>query len=234
MALTALVTGGATGIGLACADRLAEQGCQVAVTYRSSPPPSQHLAVRCDVTSAAEVDAAFSEVEDKLGSPSILVSNAGITRDNLLLRMKEDDFTEVLNANLTGAWRITSRAIKAMSKARFGRIVYISSVVGFTGNPGQTNYAASKAGLMGLARSVAKEYASRNITANVIAPGPIETAILDPLSDQQLEAIVGAVPLGRCGTPAEVAGAVEFLTSEAGNYITGAVIPVDGGLSMGL
>ena len=230
----ALVTGGAAGIGLACAETLTKQGCQVAVTYLSSPPPPQHFSVRCDIASAQEVDAAFSQVEAEMGAPGIIVSNAGITRDNLMLRMKEADFTDVVNANLSGAWRVASRAIKAMSKARYGRIVFISSVVGFTGNPGQANYAASKAGLLGLARSLAKEYASRNITVNVVAPGPIQTAMLDKLSEKQLEAIVGAVPLGRCGTPADVAAVVGFLTSEAAGYITGAVIPVDGGLSMGL
>jgi len=230
----ALVTGGAAGIGLACADALASQGCQVAITYRSSPPPAQYLAVRCDVTSAQEVDAAFREVEDKLGAPEILVSNAGITRDSLMLRMKEADFTDVVDANLSGAWRVVNRALKAMSRARFGRIVFISSVVGFTGNAGQSNYAASKAGLLGLARSLAQEYASRNICANVVAPGPIQTAMLDKLSPKQLEEIVGAVPLGRCGTPADVAAVVGFLASEAASYITGAVIPVDGGLGMGL
>lgn len=230
----ALVTGGAAGIGLACADTLAEQGHRVAITHHSSSPPSGHLAVPCDVTDPAQVDAAFAQIQDQLGAPEILVSNAGITRDNLALRMKEADFTDVVDANLSGAWRVAQRAIKSMSKARFGRIVFISSVVGFSGNAGQANYAASKAGLLGLARSLAREYASRNITVNVIAPGPIQTAMLDKLSEKQLDEIVGSVPLGRCGTPADVAAVVGFLASESAGYITGAVIPVDGGMAMGL
>ncbi len=229
-----MVTGAAAGIGLACADTLAAQGHQVAITYRSSSPPSSHLAVPCDVTDPALVDAAFTQIQEQLGAPEILVSNAGLTRDNLALRMKEADFTEVIDANLSGAWRVAQRAIKSMSKARFGRIVFISSVVGFSGNAGQANYAASKSGLLGLARSLAREYASRNITVNVIAPGPIQTAMLDKLSEKQLAEIVDSVPLGRCGTPDDVAAVVGFLASEAAGYITGAVIPVDGGMAMGL
>lgn len=221
------------GIGLACADTLAASGCRVAITHLHSSPPDRHLAVRCDVTDAAEVEAAFEKIEAELGAPEILVSNAGITRDNLTTRMKEADFTEVVDANLTGAWRVSQRALKGMSRARWGRIIFVSSVVALGGNPGQANYAASKAGLSGLARSLAKEYARRSITFNVVAPGPIETSMLEKLSESQRAAIVDSVPLGRCGSPEEVASAVGFLCSEAAGYITGAILAIDGGMSMG-
>ena len=233
MSRVALITGGAVGIGLACADALAASGYQVAITYHHSSPPSRHLAVRCDVTDSDEVGAAFEKIEAELGAPEILISNAGITRDGLMARMKEADFADVLDANLTGAWRVSQRALRGMSRARWGRIVFISSVVALGGNPGQANYAASKAGLCGLAKSIAKEYAKRSITVNVVAPGPIETSMLAKLSEAQQSAIVNAVPLGRSGTPEEVAAAVEFLCSEEAGYITGAILPIDGGMSMG-
>ncbi len=232
-----LVTGGNRGIGLAIARTFAESGHRVAVTYRSDPPPvaaeAGLLAVRCDVTSESSVDAAFTVVEEQLGPVEILVSNAGITKDTLVLRMKESDFTDVIDANLTGGFRVAKRAVKGMMKARFGRIVFISSVAGLGGQAGQANYAASKAGLTGLARSLAKEFGSRGITVNVVAPGPIATDMLDALTDDQRQALVSMVPLARPGEPAEVAAAVSFLASDAAGYITGVVLPVDGGLAMG-
>jgi 3-oxoacyl-[acyl-carrier protein] reductase len=233
-ARVALVTGGNRGIGLAIAQALADDGHKVAVTYRSSPPDDPRLfAVACDVTSADEVDQAFSTVESELGPVTILVSNAGITKDGLMLRMSEDDFTSVIDANLTAGYRVSKRAVKSMMKARWGRIIYLSSVVGLGGQAGQANYAASKAGLVGLGRSLAKEFASRNVTVNIVAPGPVQTDMIDALSDDQREGILGAVPLGRFAQPEEVAAAVAFLASEPAGYITGAVLPVDGGLAMG-
>lgn len=232
----ALVTGGARGIGLACATALRDAGHRTAVTYRTSPPEAAEaaglIAVRCDVTDAADVEAAYAAVEDALGPVEILVSNAGITRDNLLLRMSEQDFADVLDTNLTGGYRFVRRGVRSMMRARWGRVVLISSVVGLGGQAGQANYAASKAGLVGLARSVAKELASRNVTVNVVAPGPVETDMIDALSEKRQEEIRSAVPLGRFATTAEVAATVRFLVSPEAGYITGAVIPVDGGLSM--
>jgi 3-oxoacyl-[acyl-carrier protein] reductase len=233
----ALVTGANRGIGLAITRALVDAGYRVAGTYRSEPPAPEAAPavcwVRCDVTDAASVDAAFAEVEERLGPVEVLVSNAGITRDTLVLRMSEDDFTSVVDANLTSAFRVAKRAVKGMMKARFGRIVLISSVVGLGGQAGQANYAASKAGLVGLGRSLAKEFASRNVTVNVVAPGPIATDMLAALGDGQQQAIVDRVPLGRLGAAEEVAATVVFLASEPAGYITGAVIPVDGGLAMG-
>ena len=232
----ALVTGGARGIGLASALALRDGGHRVAVTYRSSPPEvaaeAGLLAVRCDVTDAADVEAAFEAVEETLGPVEILVSNAGITRDNLLLRMSEEDFAAVVDTNLTGSYRMLRRGVRSMMRARWGRIILVSSVVGLGGQAGQSNYAASKAGLVGLARSVAKEFAGRNVTVNVVAPGPIETDMINALGEKRQAEIRSAVPLGRFGTPAEVAATVCFLVSREAGYITGAVIPVDGGLSM--
>ncbi len=228
-----LVTGGARGIGLACARRFAELGDDVAVTYNSSPPPDGLFGVPCDVTSAESVDAAFKTVEEKFGPVEVLVSNAGITKDGLLLRMGEEQFTSVVDANLTGAYRVCKRAAQGMLRARSGRIVLMSSVVGLLGSAGQANYAASKAGLVGLARSLARELGSRSITVNVVAPGPVETDMTAALGEKRLAELTAAVPLGRMATPDEIAGVVAFLASADAGYITGAVIPVDGGLGMG-
>lgn len=228
-----LVTGGSRGIGLACARRFAALGDKVAVTYNSSPPPEGLLGVRCDVTDSAQVDAAFAEVEEKLGPVQILVSNAGVTKDTLLLRMSEADFAGVVDANLTGTFRVVKRATQGMLRARRGRIILVSSVVGLLGSAGQANYAASKAGLVGFARSMARELGSRSITVNVVAPGPVATDMTAVLGEERLAELTAAVPLGRVATPDEIAGVVEFLAGESAAYITGAVIPVDGGLGMG-
>lgn len=231
-----LVTGGAKGIGRACAAAFAARGHRVAITYRNAAPPQDDgcFAVRCDVTDPAQVDAAFSTIEEQLGPVEILVSNAGITRDTLVLRMSDQDWAAVIESNLTGGFYVARRAVQKMMRARWGRIIFISSVVGATGQQGQANYAASKAGLVGLARSLAREFASRNITANVVAPGPIDTDMMQAVAEQRRDLITAAVPLGRFGQPEEVAAAVEFLASDAAGYITGAVIPVDGGLGMGV
>lgn len=229
-----LITGGSRGIGLACAERFKSLGDHVAVTYHSSAPPDGFFSVRCDVTDTEQVDAAFTAIEEEFGGPvEILVSNAGVTRDGLLLRMSEDDFASVIDANLTASYRVTKRAARGMLKARRGRIVLMSSVVGLLGAAGQANYAASKAGLVGLARSLARELGSRGITVNVVAPGPVETDMTAALGDDRLAEIITAVPLGRAATPTEIAGAVAFLASADAAYITGAVLPVDGGLGMG-
>ena len=229
-----LVTGGSRGIGLACAQRFAALGDRVAVTYHSSPPPEGFFGVKCDVTSAADVEAAFDAIEAEFGGTvEVLVSNAGITNDGLLLRMSEDDFTSVIDANLTAAFRVAKRASKGMLRARSGRIVFTSSVVALLGQAGQANYAASKAGLVGFARSLARELGSRSITVNVIAPGPVATDMTAALSDDLLAAMTAAVPLGRVASADEIAGVATFLASADAAYITGAVIPVDGGLGMG-
>jgi len=229
-----LVTGGNRGIGRACAEAFRDAGHRVAITCRGDDPGIPGvLAVRCDVTDTAAVDAAFATVEAELGPVEVLVSNAGITRDGLVVRMSDDDFTAVLDANLTGGFRVARRAVKTMMKARWGRIVFISSVVGQVGQAGQANYAASKAGLAGMARSLAREFASRSITVNVVAPGPIATDMTDALNDAQRAAIGENVPAGRFGSAEEVAAAVTFLASDAAAFITGIVLPVDGGLAMG-
>jgi 3-oxoacyl-[acyl-carrier protein] reductase len=229
-----LITGGSRGIGLACAERFRALGDHVAVTYHSSPPPDGFFGVKCDVTSTEQVDAAFAAIEAEFGGPvEVLVSNAGVTRDGLLLRMSEDDFASVIDANLTASYRVAKRAARGMLKARRGRIILMSSVVGMLGAAGQANYAASKAGLVGLARSLARELGSRSITVNVVAPGPVETDMTAALGDDRLAAIVQAVPLERAAVPDEIAGVVSFLASPDAAYITGAVIPVDGGLGMG-
>ena len=234
---TVLVTGGNRGIGLACARTFAEQGDRVAVTCRGEAPPevleAGLLPVACDITDADQVEAAFARVEEELGAVELLVSNAGITRDSLVLRMSDDDFTDVLEANLTGGFRVARRAVKGMMRARWGRIVFVSSIAGRIGQAGQANYAASKAGLVGLGRSFAKEFASRGVTVNVVAPGPIATDMLSALPEDQQDAYADAVPLGRLGRPEEIAAAVRFLASDEAGYITGAVLPVDGGLFMG-
>ena len=233
----ALVTGGNRGIGLAIARRLSRAGHRVAVTYRREPPPDAEAhgltCVRCDVTDPESVKAALAETAERVGAPEILVCNAGITRDGLVLRMSEEDFGAVIDANLTGAFRVAKQAVRPMVRGRWGRIVLISSVSGIGGQAGQANYSASKAGLIGLARSLAKEFASRNVTVNVIAPGPIGTDMLAELDEAQLDAIMARVPLGRVGDPDDIAAAVEFLASEDASYVTGIVLAVDGGLSMG-
>jgi len=228
-----LITGGSRGIGLATAQRFAALGDRVAVTYNSSPPPEGFFAVKCDVTSSDDVDDAFKAVEQHYGPVEILVSNAGMTKDMLLLRMSEDDFTEVIDANLTAAYRVAKRAAQGMLKARKGRIIFVSSVVGLLGSAGQANYSASKSGLVGLARSIARELGSRSITANVVAPGPVATDMLAALSEDRREALTTAVPLGRLASPDEIAGTITFLASADAAFITGAIIPVDGGLGMG-
>lgn len=234
MSRVVLVTGGSKGIGLAIAQRFAAAGDKVAVTYNSSPPPEGLFGVKCDVTDSTQVDAAFKTIEEHFGgNVEILVSNAGITKDTLLLRMSESDFTSVLDANLTGAFRVCKRAAQGMLRARKGRIVLVSSVVGLLGSAGQANYAASKAGLVGFARSLARELGSRSITVNVVAPGPVATDMTAVLGEDRLKELTAAVPLGRMASPDEIAGVVSFLASPDAGYITGAVIPVDGGLGMG-
>lgn len=228
-----LVTGGNRGIGLAIAQGFAAAGHKVAVTHRGSGAPDGLLGVRCDVTDADSVDAAFNEIEAKQGAVEVLISNAGITEDGLLLRMNEDQFGRVLDANLTGAYRVAKRASSKMLRARWGRLIFIGSVVGLSGGAGQANYSSSKAGLVGLSRSIARELGSRNITANVIAPGFVKTDMTAELSDDRQAQILGQIPAGRYAEPSEIADVAAFLASDAAGYITGAVIPVDGGLGMG-
>ncbi len=228
-ARTVLVTGGSRGIGLATARLLAAQGHRVAVTHRSGAPDGL-FGVRCDVTSTADVDAAFTAVEAELGPVEVVVSNAGVTDDGLLLRMSEESFTSVVDANLTAAYRVAKRASRSMLRQRWGRLVFVSSVVGLSGAAGQVNYAAAKAGLVGLARSVARELGSRGITSNVVAPGYTDT---DMTAGLDASAFLSRIPLGRTASPEEIAGVIAFLASDAAGYVTGAVLPVDGGLGMG-
>jgi NAD(P)-dependent dehydrogenase (short-subunit alcohol dehydrogenase family) len=228
-----LVTGGNRGIGLAAARAFAAQGDRVAVTHRGSGAPEGLFGVECDVTDAAAVDEAFTAVEAEQGPVEVLVSNAGTTDDTLLLRMSEEQFTGVVDANLTGSFRVAKRAAAKMLRARSGRMVFVSSVVALTGSAGQVNYAAAKAGLIGLARSLARELGSRNITANVVLPGFVETDMTAALPEQRRAEILGRVPLGRYATAEEVAGVITFLASDAAAYLTGAVVAVDGGLGMG-
>lgn len=230
---TVLVTGGNRGIGYAIAREFAAQGHRVAVTARSGEGPEGTLTVRADVTDAESIDRAFSEIEAELGPVEVVVANAGITRDTLLMRMSEEDFTSVVDTNLTGAFRVVKRASKGMLKARFGRIVLISSVVGLYGSAGQVNYSASKAGLVGIARSLTRELGARGITANVVAPGFIETDMTDALPEAQQAEYMKNIPAGRFATADEVAKVVAWLAGQDAGYISGAVIPVDGGLGMG-
>lgn len=228
-----LVTGGNRGIGLAIARAFVEAGDKVAITYRSGEVPEGMLGVKADVTDMASVDAAFTEVEAAHGPVEVLVANAGITRDTLLLRMSEDDFTDVVDTNLTGAFRVVKRASKGMLKLRRGRVVLISSVVGLYGSPGQVNYAASKAGLVGIARSLTRELGSRNITANVVAPGFIDTDMTRALPEDTQKNYLSSIPAGRFAAAEEVAAVVRWIAGPEAGYISGAVIPVDGGLGMG-
>jgi len=227
------VTGGNRGIGLAIATAFREAGDQVAVTYNASPPPEGFLGVKCDITDQEQVDAAFDTIQEQQGPVEVLVANAGITRDTLLLRMSDEDWDGVIDTNLTGSFRVARRAAKGMLRLRKGRIVFISSVVGLLGSPGQVNYAASKSGLIGMARSIARELGSRGITANVVAPGFVETDMTAVLPEETQKQYLSQIPLGRFGLTEEIANAVRWLASEEAGYITGAVIPVDGGIGMG-
>ena len=228
-----LVTGGSKGIGRGIAARLSAAGHRVAATYRSGDVPEGVLGVECDVTDPGQVETAFGEVEAALGPVEVVIANAGITRDGLVLRMSDDDWEAVLRTNLTGAFRVARRAARPMIRARFGRIVFISSVVGQLGSAGQVNYAASKSGLVGLARSLARELGSRGVTANVVAPGFIETDMTAELTEDLKGKYAEQIPLGRMGTVDDIAAVVEFLVSDEAGYVTGALVPVDGGLGMG-
>lgn len=233
-----LVTGGNRGIGLAIAQAFVALGDKVAITARNGQLPavlegSDVLVVQADVTDTASIDAAFDRIEAELGPVEVVVANAGVTRDGLIMRMSDDDVNAVIDTNLVGSLRVARRAAKGMVRLRRGRIVFVSSVVGLLGSAGQTNYAASKAGLVGLARSLARELGSRGITANVVAPGFVDTEMTAVLGEDRKTEILGSVPLGRYASTDEIAGVVTFLAGDAAGYITGAVVPVDGGLGMG-
>ncbi|MFQ6194851.1 beta-ketoacyl-ACP reductase [Streptomyces sp. NPDC000405] len=233
MSRSVFITGGNRGIGLAIARTFAAAGDKVAITYRSGEPPTGFLAVKCDITDPEQVEQAYKEIEESHGPVEVLVANAGVTRDQLLLRMSEDDFTSVVDANLTGTFRVAKRACKGMLRARKGRVIVISSAVALRGEAGQANYAASKAGLVGFSRSLARELGSRGITVNVVAPGLTDTAMSGAVSEEQRAKMLTQIPLGRAGQPEEIAHAVRFLASDDAAYITGAVLPVDGGAGMG-
>ena len=229
----ALITGGNRGIGKAIAEALIAQGVTTIVTYRSGLAPVGFLAVQMDVTSSESVDAGFAEIEEKYGTPEIIIANAGMTKDSLVMRMSVADFSEVIDANLIGAFRVARRATRGLLKLRRGRLIFIGSVVGSAGSAGQVNYSASKSGLVGMARSFARELGSRGVTANVIAPGFVETDMTSELDEKRRDEIAASVPLGRFCSAKEIAEVVAFIASEKASYITGAVIPVDGGLGMG-
>ena len=233
MSPIALVTGGNRGIGLAIATALESDGCDVVITYRSGSAPVGFKSVMMDVTSEESVEAAFALIEEQWGIPEIIVANAGITKDTLVLRMSEEDFTSVIDTNLTGAFRVAKRASKGLLKLKRGRLIFIGSVVGGVGAAGQVNYSASKAGLVGMARSFSRELGSRSITANVIAPGFVETDMTAGLDEKRRGDIAGQIPLGRFCSAEEIADVVSFIASPKASYITGAIIPVDGGLGMG-
>jgi 3-oxoacyl-[acyl-carrier protein] reductase len=233
VARTVLVTGGNRGIGLAIAQAFAKQSDRVAVTHRGSGAPEGLFGVACDITEPEAVDAAFTTIEAELGPVEVLVANAGMTDDTLLMRMSEEQFSRVIDTNLTGAWRCAKRASTKMLRARWGRMIFISSVVAHAGGAGQVNYAASKAGMVGIARSITRELGSRNITANVVAPGFVETDMTAVLSDELRAKYLASIPAGRFAQPDEVAAACTWLASDAAGYVTGAVIPVDGGVGMG-
>jgi NAD(P)-dependent dehydrogenase (short-subunit alcohol dehydrogenase family) len=229
----ALVTGGNRGIGLAIATALKADGCRVVITYRSGTPPTGFDAVQMDVTDSQSVDEAFSKIENEIGQPEIIVANAGITKDTLVMRMSDEDFESVIDANLTGAFRVSKRATKGLLQLKRGRLIFVGSVVGSVGAAGQVNYSASKSGLVGMARSYARELGSRGITANVIAPGFVETDMTADLDEKRRTDIAAQVPLGRFCSAEEIADVVSFIASPRASYITGAIIPVDGGLGMG-
>ncbi|MFZ2227101.1 MAG: 3-oxoacyl-ACP reductase FabG [Candidatus Nanopelagicaceae bacterium] len=229
----ALITGGNRGIGLAIASELRAAGFEVVITYRSGTPPEGYSAVQMDVTSTQSVEEGFARIEKEFGPPEVIVANAGITKDTLVLRMSDEDFIDVIDANLTGAFRVVRRATRGMLKLKRGRIIFVGSVVGSIGSAGQVNYAASKSGLVGMARSFARELGSRGITANVVAPGFVETDMTAELDAKRRDEIVASIPLGRFCSAQEIAGVIAFIASEKASYITGAVIPIDGGLGMG-
>lgn len=229
----ALVTGGNRGIGLAIARSLKSEGHRVVITFRSGTPPDGFDAVQMDVTDGQSVEAAFSKIESEIGQPEIIVANAGITKDTLVMRMSDEDFESVIDANLTGAFRVAKRATKGLLKLKRGRLIFVGSVVGSVGAAGQVNYSASKSGLVGMARSFARELGSRGITANVVAPGFVETDMTASLDEKRRADIAAQVPLGRFCSAEEIAEVVSFIASNKASYITGAIIPVDGGLGMG-
>ena len=233
MSRSVLVTGGNRGIGLATARVLAEAGHRVAVTHRGSGPPEGLLGVRCDVTDSTSVDAAFAEVEAAQGTIEVLISNAGITDDQLLLRMSEESFARVLDTNLSAAFRLSKRASRSMLRGKWGRLIFVSSVVGLSGAAGQASYAASKAGLVGFSRSLARELGTRNITSNVVAPGFVDTDMTAELTEARREQVLASIPAGRTARADEIAAVLAFLASDEASYVNGAVIPVDGGLGMG-